>query len=175
MFSRRPWLAVALLSLAGLGACSDARSGGDPLAPDEPALASSGAVLIECPVSTSEATTGTVGTFGGTLSLNGHRLALPLLAVLLPTEFRMEERASRYVELDIKANGADSFSFEKAVTVTIDYSRCSRSNIDGGSLTVWQIDPVTKELIEHMGGVDDKVSRTVTFTTDHLSVYSLAR
>lgn len=175
MFLRRPWLAVALLPFVAIGACADSPGGADPLAPDAALLASSGPVLVECPTSTSEATTGTLGTLGGSIALNGHELSLPLFAVLLPTEFRLEAPASRFVELDITANGADSFQFRKAVMVTIDYSRCTRSDIDNAELMVWQIDPVTKELLEPMGGHDDKIARTVTFITDHLSTYSLAR
>lgn len=175
MISRRPWLALALLPFLTIGACTDAPAGADPLAPDAALLASSGPALVECPTSTSEATTATLGTLGGSISLGGHRMTLPSLAVLLPTEFRLAAPASRFMELDITANGADSFDFAKTVTITIDYSRCTRSDIDGGALTVWQIDPVTKELIEPMGGYDDKISRTITFTTDHLSTYSLAR
>ena len=102
-------------------------------------------------------------------------MTLPLFAVLLPTEFRLEAPVSRFMELDITANGMDSFDFQKAVTITIDYSRCTRSDIEGQALTVWQIDPVTKDLIEPMGGFDDKIAHTITFTTDHLSTYSLAR
>ena len=175
MISRRPWLAVALLPFLTFGACADAPGGADPLAPDAALLASRGPTLVECPTSTSEATTGTLGTLGGSISLNGHRMTLPLFAVLLPTEFRLEAPVSRFMELDITANGMDSFDFQKAVTITIDYSRCTRSDIEGQALTVWQIDPVTKDLIEPMGGFDDKIARTITFTTDHLSTYSLAR
>lgn len=175
MFSPRPWRTVAVLALIGAGACSDSPMGEDLLAPDAAAFASSGPVLLECPVSTSEATTGTVGVLGGSVSLNGHSLTLPFMAVLMPTSFRLEAPASRFMELDITANGAETFSFRETVTVTIDYSRCNRNDINATPLTVWHIDPVTKALIEPMGGVDDKVARTVTFTTDHLSTYSLAR
>jgi hypothetical protein len=40
---------------------------------------------------------------------------------------------------------------------------------------VWHIDPLTKTFLEDMGGVDDKVARTVTFSTDHFSGYAIAQ
>jgi hypothetical protein len=33
---------------------------------------------------------------------------------------------------------------------------------------------VTKELLEDMGGTDDKVAHRITFTTGHLSGYAVA-
>ncbi len=157
-----------------LPACADVDSTA-PLAPADAALASSGPVLVECPVDTALSNTGSLDALGGAIRLEGHELALPSLAVLLPTEFSLTAPVSNYMELDIRANGQSSFQFSKVVTITIDYSRCTRSNIDHAPLSVWQIDPETKALIEHMGGVDDKENRTVTFDTDHLSTYSIAQ
>ena len=52
--------------------------------------------------------------------------------------------------------------------------RCSRTNIPRGPLSVWLVDPATGEMFENMGGVDDKLTRTVTFVTDHFSGYAIA-
>lgn len=156
-----------------LAACAE---GGDPvsLAPDAASLASSGPTLVECPVNTEESTTGTITAVGGSLTLHKHQLSLPAVAVSAPQDFRMAAPVSNYMELQVRAGNKDSFQFKRTGTITIDYSRCTRSNVDKAPLTVWQIDPETKELLEYMGGVDDKVARTVTFQTDHLSTFSIA-
>lgn len=166
---------VAALGLVALAGCGDAELGTGPLQPDAASLASTGPVLIECPIATDTATTATFGATGGAMRLKGHEMRVPLLALTSPTPFEMRESESNYMELTIRRDGASGFSFRRAVTVTIDYSRCTRENIDHAPLSVWQIDPATKALIENMGGVDDKVARTVTFQTDHLSTFSLAR
>lgn len=162
--------ALGLLLLAG---CGDA---GDPasLQPNAPSFASSGPVLVECPAETEESVTGTIGAPGGSISLRNHELRLPAQAVASPQAFRVATPVSSYMELRLKARGDDTFQFRRTGTITIDYSRCTRSNIDKAPLSVWQIDPETKELLEYMGGVDDKEARTVTFETDHLSTFSIA-
>lgn len=166
-------LAAMAAGLFAIAACAEA---GDPVAlgPDQPSLASSGPVLVECPVETEESVTGTIKVTGGSIRLRNHELNLPMRAVTVSQGFRVATPVSNYMELQVNADGHKDFKFNSPGTVTIDYSRCSRSNIDKAPLSVWQIDPVTKELLEYMGGVDDKESRTVTFTTDHLSTFSIA-
>lgn len=162
------------VTAATLAACADAS---DPTAmgPDAPAFASSGPVLVECPVDSTISTTGTVDATGGAIKLEKHQLAVPALAVTAPQGFRLAAPSSNYMELAVTAEGETSFQFNKPVEITIDYSRCTRSNIDKAPLSVWYIDGETKELLQNMGGVDDKENRTITFTTDHLSNYSIAQ
>lgn len=157
-----------------ISACSDQAESG-LLAPVDASAATYGHTLIECPVNEEDYATGTLGATGGSLSLKGHELSLPLVAVLAPTKFELRAPVSNYMEIRIRANDLAGFEFRKSATVTIDYSRCTRSNIEKDPLTVWKIDPETKQLLKHMGGVDDKVARTVTFTTDGLSTFSIAR
>lgn len=166
-------LTAAALGLLLLTACGEA---GDPVSfqPDPRSLASTGPVLVECPAGIEESVTGEISAVGGSIRLRNHEMRLPTLAVTAPTEFRVATPVSNYMELKVNAKGQESFQFKTPGTVTIDYSRCSRSNIDKAPLSVWQIDPDTKELIEYMGGVDDKEARTVTFQTDHLSTFSIA-
>lgn len=171
--SRSGRLIATLVGVLLLSSCGEA---GDPLPlePAEPTFASSGPVLVECPTETSESASGMLGPLGGVIQLDKHALELPLHAVTAPTEFRLATPVSNYMELTVGANGAESFEFQRASAITIDYSRCTRSNIDKAPLTVWQVHPETKELLEHMGGVDDKDARTVTFQTDHLSTFAIA-
>lgn len=171
-------LAATAASLLLLTACAET---GDPVSFGDSvslqvveASASSGPTLVECPANEEESVTGTISTIGGAIHLRNHALTLPALAVSAPTDFRLATPVSNYMELEVKAGGQDSFTFNRTGTITIDYSRCTRSNVDKAPLSVWKIDPETKELIEYMGGVDDKEARTVTFQTDHLSTYSIA-
>lgn len=156
-----------------LPACADVDSTA-PLAPADASLASSGPVLVECPAETEEWATGSLGALGGSIQLKGHRLSLPGLAVKRPTEFGLAARVSNYMELDIRGDGQNSFKFDRPVRITIDYSRCTRTNIDHAPLSVWQIDPETKALLEDMGGVDDVLNQRVIFSTMHLSGYAIA-
>ena len=163
---------VAGVLLAFTTACGDA--GDTPLAPADADLAFTGSTLVECPVAVTESTSATVGALGGTVSLNGHSITLPAGAVLLPTEITLTVPASNYMEIEIHANDLESFDFEAPVSITLSYDRCTRSNLDNRQLTAWQIDPATKALLEHMGGVDDKNTRAVTFQSGHLSGFAIA-
>jgi hypothetical protein len=111
---------------------------------------------------------------GGTVQLGTTSISIPSGALSVPTLIQVTVPASRFMEIDVTAVGFTSFLFQKPVSVTIDYSRCSRGDIDQATLHVWHIDPVTKELLEDMGGSDDKTARRITFTTGHLSGYAVA-
>ena len=163
---------AAGLTIGLLGACTEAGEG--PLAPEEASLASSGAALVECPVSETRSASATVDLLGGTVSLDGHSITLPAGAVLLPTQITLTVPASNYMEIDIRANDLESFQFEEPVSVVLSYDRCTRSNLDKETLTAWHIDTGTKALLENMGGVDDKTARTVTFESGHLSGFAIA-
>jgi hypothetical protein len=134
-------------------------------------------VLVECPTDITETTTAVL--FGGVLgevTLGGHRITVPPEA-LPPGAWvvTLTAPASKYVEIEAYVFGLPASTFLQPVEVVIDYSRCSRSNIDRDPLRVWYIDSVTKEPLEDMGGVDDKVARTVTFFTNHFSGYAVAQ
>jgi hypothetical protein len=135
------------------------------------------ASLVQCPSDGSLTGSALLGVLGGELSVGGMRLvippdALPLFGLSLVT---LTVPPSKYVEIEVQVNGLPHFQFAQPVTVVLDYSRCTRSDIDRAPLSVWNIDPLTKALLEDMGGVDDKSARTVTFTTDHFSGYAIAQ
>ena len=163
---------VAVIAMLALSACSE---DGVSTASLEPSLSqSSNPELIECPSDVSYSTSGNVLLTGGTISLRGHQVNVPTGAVLLPTQIGLSEPASQFMQIDLTANGQDHFQFEAPLTITISYARCTRSNIDKGPLSVWLIDETTGALLQNMGGVDDKVNRTITFETDHFSGYAIA-
>ena len=159
---------VACIALVGCG------EGGSEEAGFGPSASSVVAELVECPSSTTYSTAGSILPLGGTVSLRGHSVALPLGAVALPVSIGIEEPASRFMMIDLSANGHDHYQFLSPIRVTISYARCSRANIDRGPLSVWLVDPATGALLENMGGVDNKQTRTITFETDHFSGYAIA-
>lgn len=134
----------------------------------------SSATLVECPTNSSSSASELITPLGGTVSAGGTTIAVPAGAVLVPTTITVTVPASNYMEVDISVPGVEHFVFEQPATVTLSYARCTRSDIDKSPLTVWHIDGGSKALLEHMGGLDDKLARTVTFPTGHLSGYALA-
>lgn len=165
-------LGIALVVAVGLTACAESDA---PNGPAEPQLSvSSNPTLVECPSTSTLSSLGTVLPTGGVVALGGHRVTLPLGAVLSPTAIEIRDPASQFMMLDLRAGGQEHYQFRAPISVTIDYSRCSRSNIDKGTLSVWLIDPATGALLQNMGGVDDKANHRITFQTDHFSGYALA-
>jgi hypothetical protein len=169
---------LLVVALAAVGACGDQR-------PTEPAalpegrrfdgLFSSSPRLVECHSDQTETVTGSITQAGGTLSIGGTSVVFPLGAVLDPTTVELTIPASRYVEIQLKADGAEHFyGLELPVTVTIDYSRCNRSDILTRPLTAWYIDSDSKELLERMIGIDNKLTQSITFSTQHFSGYAIA-
>ena len=158
---------AVLIAVLAAGACTDS----------SPTMSSltAGRMLVECPVSEARSVSGTLGILGGNLELDGHVLALPLGAVLVPTDFTMTVPASRFVEVHVTANGAHGFQFLETAVFTISYQRCTRNDLARADLTVYKIDPETKALLKDMGGSKNALLRTVTFSTDSLSAYSIAQ
>lgn len=181
------WKLIRRVTLAALAATFTACS--EPTAPPPPAttapsatpllflpdLGSSG--LVECRTETSQSASALLTSLGGEVSVAGFRIIVPPDALPLGGLFRVTMRvpASKYVEIDVRVNGLPHFAFLQPITVVLDYSRCTRSDIDRAPLRAWYIDPFTNLFIADMGGVDDKVARTVTFTTDHFSGYAVAQ
>jgi len=169
--SRSKRLVTAAIVVMGVS-CGEPRA----TAPGTSTLRSDGSspALLECPSNQTTTTSAVVGLLGGAVTLGGTTITIPGGALTAPTLLQVTIPASRYMEIDVTAVGFTSFLFQKPVSVTIDYSRCTRSDLDQQTLHVWHIDPDTKQLLEDMGGVDDKSSRRITFSTGHLSGYAVA-
>src|SRR5688572_20007762 len=124
MTSRR---LVLLLTLACSLAACEAQ---DPAAPglDAPTLtAISGPTLLICPTNETTSTSGTILPAGGTVSLGGNSVEVPLGGLLAPTEIAITQPAGQYVEIGLTANGQEHFDFELPVAVTVSYARCNRA------------------------------------------------
>jgi hypothetical protein len=142
--------------------------------PESAASFSQSATLLACPTSQTLSTSSLISVLGGTVSTGGSSITIPFGALTVPTLITLTIPASQYMEIDARANDLLSFLFNQPVSVTIDYSRCTRSDLDSIPLSVWHIDPLTHELLENMGGVDNKANHTITFTTNHFSGYAVA-
>jgi hypothetical protein len=154
-----------IIALALLGSCRDGF--GPPPGPN------SQATLLSCPSSQTQAASLPIGTAGGTLSLGGTSVTIPLGALTGDNTVELTIPAGPYMEVDLTVNGGH-FEFLKPVVVTIDYSRCDRSQTLLRALSVWNIDPATKALLDNMGGVDSKLTQSITFTTPHFSGFAVA-
>lgn len=130
--------------------------------------------LIQCPANAGTATSAVVGPLGGIVSLGATRVEIPAGALLDTVTVNVAEPTSPYMEIDVSVEGVEHFVFELPIVVTISYARCNRSDLDLRALSVWYINGETNELLEPMGGVDNKLSRTITFVTPHFSGYAVA-
>jgi hypothetical protein len=159
---RRLRAAIGAILLLLNGSCIFWRP---PTEPAQPKLA-------VCPIGETRSTLGVFGLLGGTLSLSGSSVVVPVGALLEPTSMALTIPAGQYMEIRVTANGGH-FLFEKPITMTIDYSRCP-AEIRNKTLKVWEIDPISKELLEDMGGIDNKLLNQITITSIHLSGFAIA-
>ena len=178
---RRLGKAVAIALLVVAGSCSEA-----PTAPATPSNANppsdllglpifgSSPRLLTCPSDETQNTSALIGVDGGTLSLGGTSVTVPTGALLAPTTVELTIPAGQYMEVDLTVDGGQHITFPQPVVVTIDYSRCNRLTTLLRLLSVWNIDPDTKALLENMGGIDNKLAQTITFTTLHFSGFAIA-
>lgn len=136
--------------------------------------AGTGTNPLECPVDQTLSASGSIDALGGTVAVGGHSVTLPMGAVLLPRTITLTVPAGNYMAIDLKVDGAEHFQFEAPVSVTIDYSRCTRNNIQKTPLTAWYWDAGTATLLERMNATDDRSASRVHFETDHFSGYVVA-
>jgi hypothetical protein len=166
---------LATVVAATLAACAASEIAGVKAADSsQQSLFGFGTSLVECPTNTASTATGLITSLGGVVSAGGTSIIVPAGAVLDPTTVTVTVPASNYMEVDISVAGVDHYLFQLPVTVTVSYARCSRANIDRSFLSAWYIDTDTHALLEQMPSSDNKLTRTVTFTTGHLSGYALA-
>ena len=173
-----------MLALVLAGACGDG-----PTAPTPPSALQLGASPdssaqlfglfgprpLYCPNSATQTTTAVVDGLGGLLSVAGATVSVPAGALLGPTTITLTVPASNYMEIDVSVEGTEHFVFESPITVTVSYARCSLGLLSRLlPLDAWHWDPETRDFLEQMPSVDNKLARTVTFTTPHLSGYIIA-
>ena len=174
--SRTIRIALAALTLGAFVAACDRPTAPEPARP-APAARSEllgllgGVQLLSCPATTSDSASAVVGPAGGALTVGGFRVDFPAGAVDTTRTFVLTVPASRYLEIEVHAEGFAHYEFAAPVTVTLDVSRCG---LLPPGLQVWHIDSETKTLLEPLGSVVDLLGRKVRFQTSHFSGYSIA-
>lgn len=164
--------------LLAAAACSDAPTsapaGPSAVAPTRAVTVAAAGNLLECASAPASSVTRLITPAGGFVATGGHAIAIPRGAVAKPVRITMSVPASRFVEVDISAEGSAHYQFRRPVVVTLDYSRCGASADDLTSMTAWYVDRSTLGFLADMGGIDDRYFRRIVFTTDHLSGYAVA-
>jgi hypothetical protein len=175
-------MALALAALA-IAACSDAPT--DPssaarMQQHSAALASVSAAssnssqYLACPSSHTLSASKVIGPRGGILAVDGSALAIPPGAVPVPTRFTFIVPESDIMQIEAHADGVEHYVFQRPVLITIDYSRCAQSVESLPSFSAWYIDTGTRNPLSWMGGVDDRRSHRLFFSTEHLSGYAVS-
>ena len=128
--------------------------------------------LLACAGGDDDATVRTIiGPKGGRIALGKFVMIVPKGAVLDTTTFVLKVPESKVLKVKIRARGEQHFTFEKPVTITLDYSRCTNTPSDP---TGWYVDEDTDGELEQMPGFNDAAAQTFTLQTGHLSGYALA-
>ena len=128
--------------------------------------------LLSCAGGDDDVTVRTlIGPKGGRIQLGGFVMVVPRGALRDTTTFVMKVPESRVLKVKIRARDEQHFTFEKPVTITLDYSRCSNVPSDP---TGWYVDETTDSELEQMPGVNNAAARSFTLQTGHLSGYALA-
>lgn len=159
-----------VMAASGISTACDRPAAADPTGQTEYEQVGSRRLLSACAVAPSVKASAVIGAAGGSVSAGGVTFTVPAGAVAGPTEFRVHVPSSQYAEVNIQADGQEHYQFLAPVVVSMDYSRCTAVE----PLAVWHIDPVTKALLENMGGVNDALNQRMIFSTMHLSGYAIA-
>lgn len=183
MFGRKKGIGLAIAFLVLSASCRDM-----PTAPTTPSpsnnpsnllgFPSATPRLLVCPSSQDQSTSALIGLDGGTVSLSGTSVTIPAgaldpsLLTLGPATVQLDIPAGQYMEVVLTVNG-QHISFLKPAVVTIDYSRCNRFQTLFHLLSVWYIDD-NANLLENMGGFDNKLTQSITFVTPHFSGFAIA-
>ena len=166
-------LVVAGVTALVLVGCRDVQENALPVEPPSAEIAVRPEALLArrlvCPITTENAVRAEIGPNGGTVALGGHSVHFPPGAVAEPVQVKLTVPASRHVEVDISVNGREHYRLARPVLVTMSYDRCGANLPAGGRMTVWHYDRSTERLLEQMGSLDDRASRSVSFVTNHFS------
>lgn len=145
-------------------------------APAAPALetVSQAPTPVSCPNTTVKSASRIIGPRGGWVFVAGNGMFVPPGAVAEPTRFTLTLPVSQYFAVDISAENAEHYVFQRPVVVTLDYARCHNPALDDATLGVWWADATTFTLLQDMGGTNTRHLKQITFATPHLSTYIVA-
>ena len=114
-----------------------------------------------------------VDSSGGRLELDGNAIDFPAGAVPTRTKFTLKLPAGPHDRVDVYANETHGYRFATPVEITISMRGCLLSAPQIANTTVWYVDDADA-LLEPMGGSPNALTGAISFTTPHLSGYSVA-
>jgi hypothetical protein len=167
---------LLLVAVWAAGACSDptATEPADATATGFLGGGPSSPTLLQCSVDGARSASADIGILGGVVSLGATKVVFPAGALLGLTRVTLTIPESPYVEIAIETDGPTFFpELLKRPIVTIDYSHCDPRDLLFKRLTAWYIND-EKEPRERMLSFDNRLTRSVTFTTSHFSGYAIA-
>ncbi len=137
--------------------------------------ADSQAKLLMCPNTKEVRVEGTIGPEGGTLALGEHSLEIPVGAVSVPIRFVGILPVDELLKATFQANGAEAYTFQIPVTLTLSFSRCEkeRQALGPKALRVYKIDPRTNAIEKDLGGTEKDKEKVVVATLEGFSTYTL--
>jgi hypothetical protein len=128
--------------------------------------------LLPCRNDREQEETMTIGPDGGTLRLGEHRLVLPRGAVDREVRFTATLLADQFLKVDLRANGQESYRFQRAASLTLSYGRCEPP-ADERRLRIFRIDAATNRVLADVGGEVSPRERTITASLESLSTYTI--
>lgn len=165
------WSGCILVAVVLVG-CAEPSA---PVSPEAgPAFSLAATHPMKCPAEEGLSASATISARGGMVAVGGHSVVVPPGAVSRPTRITLTAPASRYLEVELNANGQESFEFRRPVEVTVSYARCGEIVDPAAVRSAWHVDAVTKEFLERMPGSDDRGAQAVSFATDHFSFFMIA-
>jgi hypothetical protein len=163
-------LAAGALVLT-LARCAEPTTGPAPVHSPSLSLQSTvssvGDALLECPALVTRDYSFTLDARGGRVSRAGVVVDVPAGAIPGRQKFVLTLPRSPYLEFDLSAASNDHYTFARPISITVNYARCGK--VDGGfpTLSVWNIDTDSNQLLQRMSDLDDRPGRRITFVTDH--------
>ncbi|SRR5690606_4921820 len=169
-------LAVAAVAAYVFTGCGEASQEAAPVEPELTRVSSLSALMAPlCPVTEESSVRAEILPRGGIVSLHGHSVYFPPGAVSEPVQVKLTVPASQYVEVDIEVNGQEHYQLARPVLATLSYERCGQEALRGGGpLVVWHVDGTSRRPLERMGSLNDRMSRSVSFVTNHFSRFVIA-
>ena len=122
--------------------------------------------LLVCQPERYTATVQVVGRQGGVVRVGQHRLEIPRNALRRPTVITAERPTGKVATVRFSPHGLE---FERAATLTMDYSHCSYSKKNRMAYTDESLN-----ILEYPPSVDDRRREQIEARIDHFSRYAVA-
>lgn len=170
---RRVWLAAVALLTLSLAACDRAAAPTTPSVAAPRAAVNGGYRLVASSVQSSVTVSVVVGSLGGTLSVNGHTLAVPAGALERPTRFTMTTLSGSSIRVSLTAEDARSgvpvTVFPTPLRLGLSYANAKVGN-PGKLKVAWLVDG---SIAAVQPSEADKAQKQVVSSLHHFSDWGL--